>query len=77
MKEKEESGKAGLQPTIKTTKMMAFNSIVSRHINEDKTESVTDFIFLTSDITVGIDYSHETKRLFSLDKKLCLIYSIY
>ena len=33
-------------------------------------ETVTDFIFLGSKITIDGDYSHEIKRWFSLDEKL-------
>ena len=52
MKVKEESEKAGLKFDIQKTKIMASSSITSRQINGKTMETVTDFIFLGSQITV-------------------------
>ena len=57
MKMKEKSGKAGLKLNIQKTKIMASSSITSWQIDGEK-ETVTDFIFLGSKITVDGDCSH-------------------
>ena len=54
---KEKSGKAGLKLNIQKTKIMASSSITSWQIDGEK-ETVTDFIFLGSKITVDGDCSH-------------------
>ena len=59
MKVKQESEKAGLKLNIQKTKIMASSSITSWQIDG---ETVTDFIFLGSKITVDGDCSHEIKR---------------
>ena len=64
MKVKEVSEKVGLKLNIQKTKIMASSSITSRQIEGEKTEAVTDFIFLDSKITATGDYSHEIKRCF-------------
>ena len=69
MKVKEESGKAGLKFNIQKTKIMAFSSITSWQIEGGKVETVTDFTFFVSKITVGSDYSHEIKRCLLLGRK--------
>ena len=61
MKVKEESEKAGLELNIQKTKIMASSSITSRQIDGAKVETVTDFIFLGSKITVDGDFSHKEK----------------
>ena len=48
---------------------MASSPITSRHIYGETMETVTDFIFLGSKITVDGDCSHEIKRCLFLDKK--------
>ena len=53
MKVKEESGKAGLKLNIQKTKIMV--SITSRQIDGGKVETVSDFIFLGSKITMDSD----------------------
>ena len=58
MRVKEESEKTGLKLSIQKTKIMASGPITSWQIGE-KVESVTDFIFLDSEITVDGDSSHE------------------
>ena len=50
MKVKEESEKAGLKLNIQKTKLKASRSITSWQIDEETTETVTDFIFLGSKI---------------------------
>ena len=45
MKVKEESGKVGLKLIIQKTKIMASGPITSWQINEERVETVTDFIF--------------------------------
>ena len=71
MRVKEESEKAGLKLNIqKKPKIMASNPITSLQIDGKKVETVTDFIFLYSKITVDSDWSHEIKRHFSLEEKL-------
>ena len=59
MKVKEESEKIGLKLNIQKTKIMAFSPITSWQIDG---ETVTDFIFLGSKITVDGDCRHEIKR---------------
>ena len=62
MKVKEEREKTGLKLNIQTTKIMASSPITLWQINEGRVETVTDFIFLGSRITVDSDCSHEIKR---------------
>ena len=62
MKVKEESERAGLNLNIKKTKITASGHITSWKIEEEKVETVTDFIFLGFKIAADIDYSHEIKR---------------
>ena len=69
MKVKEESGKVGLQLNIQKTKIMASSPITSWQIDGETMETVTDFIFLGSKITVDGDCSHEIKRYFLLGRK--------
>ena len=59
MKLKEKSEKAGLKLNILKTKIMASDPIVSWQIDGETWETVTDFIFLGSNITVDGDCSHE------------------
>ena len=70
IKVKEEGKKAGLKPNIQKIKIMASNPIPSWQIDGENMETVTDFIFLDSTITVEGDCSHEIKRC-SLEEKLC------
>ena len=59
---KEESEKAGLKCNIQKAKIMASSPITSWQIDGKIMETVTDFIFLSSKITVDGDCSHEIKR---------------
>ena len=56
MKVKEESEKAGLKLNIQKTKIMAFGPITSWQIDRETMETVTDFIFLGSQITSDGDF---------------------
>ena len=58
MKVKEESEKAGLKLNIKKTKIMASGPITSWQLDGERIETVTDFIFLGSKISVDGDCSH-------------------
>ena len=69
MRGKKESGKAGLKLNIQKTKIMASGPITSWQIDGEKMETVTDFIFLGSKITVDGDFSHEIKRHLLLGRK--------
>ena len=71
MKVKVESEKVGLKLNIQKTKIMASGPITSWQIDEETMETVTDFIFLYSKITVDGDCSHEIKR-FSVKRHLLL-----
>ena len=62
IKVKEESEKVGLKLNIQKTKIMASSPITSWKIDAKTVETVRDFIFLGSKITVNIDCSHEIKR---------------
>ena len=69
MKMKEDSEKAGLKLYIQKTKIMASGPITSWQIDGKTMETVTDFIFLGSQITSGGDCSHEIKRCLVLGRK--------
>ena len=70
MKVKEESEKVGLKLSIQKTKIMAFDPITSWQIDGETVETVTDFIFFGSKITVDGNCSHEIKNVYSLGEKL-------
>ena len=70
MKVKEESEKVGLQINIQKTKIMASDPITSWQIDGETVETVADFIFLGSKITVDGDCSHEIKRHLLLGRKV-------
>ena len=67
MKVKEESEKTDLKLHIQKTKIMASSPITSWHTDG---ETVADFIFLGSKITVDDDCSHEIKRHLLLGRKV-------
>ena len=62
MKVKEKNEKFGLKLNIQKTNIMASGSITSWQIDGETMETVTDFIFLGSKITVDGDCSHGIKR---------------
>ena len=69
MKVKEGSEKAGLKFNIQKTKIMASRPITTWQIEGEKMEAMTDFIFLSSKITMDGDCSHEIKRCLLLGRK--------
>ena len=69
MRVKEDSKKADLKLNSKKTNIMTSSPITSWQIEGEKVETVTDFIFLGSNITADGDCSHEIKRHLFLGKK--------
>ena len=55
---------------IQKTKIMASSPITSWEIDGETVETVADFIFLGSKITVDGDCSHEIKRRLLLGRKV-------
>ena len=70
MKVKEESEKVGLKLNIQKTKIMASGPITSWQIDGETVETVANFIFLGSKITVDGDCSNEIKRRLLLGRKV-------
>ena len=70
MKVKEESEKAGIKLSIQKTKIMASGSITSWQVDEERMETVKDFIFLGSKITADGDCAMKLKDTCSLEEKL-------
>ena len=60
---KKECTKPGLKLNIQKTKIMASDPNTSWQIDGEKMETVTDFIFLGSKVTVDSDYSLERHLL--------------
>ena len=69
MKVKEESEKVGLKLNIQKTKIMASGPITLWQTDGETMETVTDFIFLGSKMTVDSDCSHEIKKHLLLGRK--------
>ena len=69
IKVKEESEKAGLKLNIQKTKIMASGPITSWQIDGETMETLTDFIFLGSNITADVDCGHEITRYLLLSRK--------
>ena len=69
MRVKEESERPGLKLNIKETKVMAFRTITSWFIEEEKVEIMTGFIFLGSKTTATVKCSYEIRRWLLLDRK--------
>ena len=69
MKLKVEHEKAVIKLNIQKMKIMASGPITSWQIDGETMETVTDFIFLGSKITVDSDYIHEIKRHLLLGRK--------
>ena len=67
---KEQSEKFGLKLNIQKTKIMASGPTMSWQIDVETVETVANFIFLGSKITVDGDCSHEIKRHFLLGRKV-------
>ena len=70
VKVKEESEKVGLKLNIQKIKIMAFSPITSWQIDGETVETVADFIFLGSKITMDGDCCHEIKRRLLLTRKV-------
>ena len=69
MKVKEENEKVGLKFNVQKTKIMTSSPITTWQIDGKKVETVTDFIFLDSQITADGDCSHEIIRYLPLVSK--------
>ena len=69
MRVKEGNEKPGLKLNIQKTKIMAYGPITSWQMDEETMETVTDFVFLGSKITVSGNCSHEIKRCLLLGRK--------
>ena len=70
MKVKVESEKVGLKLNIQKTKIIASGPNTSWQIDGETVETVSDFIFGGSKITVDGDCSLELKDAYSLEGKL-------
>ena len=70
MKVKEESEKVGLKLSIQKTKIMASGPITSWQIDGETVETVSDFIFLGSKITVMAVAARKLKDAYSMEGKL-------
>ena len=70
MKVKEESEKVGLKLNIQKTKIMASSSITLWKIDRETVETVSDFIFWGSKITVDGFCSNEITRHLLLGRKV-------
>ena len=70
MKVKDKSEKAGLKFNIQKMKIMTSSPITSWQIDGETMETVTDFIFLGSQISVDDDCSTKLKDACSLEEKL-------
>ena len=70
MNVKEETEKVGLKLNIQEAKLMASGPITSWQIDGETMETVRDFIFLGSKVTVDDDCSHEIKRHLLLRRKV-------
>ena len=69
MKVKEETEKVGLKLNIQKMKIMASGPITSWQIDGETMETVRNFIFLGSKITVDGVCSHEIKGCLPLGRK--------
>ena len=69
MKVREESEKVGLKLNIQKMKIMASGPNTSWEMDGETVETVSDFIFLGSQITGDGDCSHEIKRRLLLGRK--------
>ena len=69
MKVKEECEKVGLELNIQKTKTTASSHIISWQIDGKTVETMTNFIFLDSQITADGYYSHHIKRCLLIGRK--------
>ena len=73
----QKSEKAGLKPNIQKTKIMALGPITAWQLDGETMETVTDFIFLGSKISVDGDCGHKIKRHLLLESKtMAKLYSV-
>ena len=77
MKVKEESEKVDLKLNLQKTKIMASGPITSWRTDGGTVETVADFIFLRSKITVDRDCSHEITHLLLRRKAMTNLDSIF
>ena len=70
MKVKEKGEKVGLKLNIQKNKIMASGLITSWQIDGETMETMTDFTFLGSKITMDVDCGHEIKRCLLLGRKI-------
>ena len=70
LKVKDETEKVGLKLNTQKTKIMASGPITSWQIDGETVETVADFIFLGSKITVDGDCIHEIKGRLLLGRKV-------
>ena len=70
IKVKEEHEKVGLKLSIQKTKIMTSGPITSWQTDGETMETVTDFIFLGSEITADGNSSHEIKRHLLLGRRV-------
>ena len=69
MKMKEESEKTGLKLNIRKNEIMVSGPNPSWQTDGEKVETVSDFIFLDSEITADGDCSHEIKTHLLLGRE--------
>ena len=69
MQVKDESEKTCLKLNVQKSKIITSGLITSLQIDRETMETVTDFIFLGSQITADGDCSHEIKRCLLLGRK--------
>ena len=62
MRMKEENEKASLKLNIKKTIIIQSDPLISRQLDGEKVEAVTDFLFFGSKITVDVPWRHEIRR---------------
>ena len=70
MKAKVESEKVGLKLNIQKTKIMVSGPITSWEIDDETVDTVSEFIYSHSKITVDGDCSHDIKRCLLLGRKV-------
>ena len=70
MKVKEENEETGIKLNIQKTKIMASRPITSWQIDGETVETVTDFIFMGSKITVDGNSAMKLRDICSLEEKL-------
>ena len=70
MKVKQERENVGLKLNIQKTKVMASGPITSWQVDGETVETVSDFIFLGSEITADGDCNLEIKRCLLLGRKV-------